>query len=254
LVLPILVMALDIIVQPIRFEILEEEGCSYVEYSYVGYIIYYAPGFIASLGSALLAPLTLRTFFRHRKEMNEFLSSNQGITSHKYKRLMAITLLDTIFNLPVLVIILVTSIVAGKNNPLNAPYVSWKNVHDGAGGLLPGSSLSSILKSPAFEWSTDGWTVFDVKWDEWLYVIHALIFFGVFGTTPEMRHYYRRALWFIPERFGLKERRPSDVQTMSDVAFNSNPGENAENGSRGHTPALFESAISTSVTHSDDAG
>lgn len=30
-------------------------GCTFVEYSYVGYIIYDAPGFIASLGCAVLA-------------------------------------------------------------------------------------------------------------------------------------------------------------------------------------------------------
>ncbi len=86
-----------------------------------------------------------------------------------------------------LIIILVTSIAAGKYSPLNSPYVSWKNVHDGAGGLLPGASLSTILQTTASSWSTNGWTVFDIKWDEWLYVLHAIIFFAVFGTTPEMR-------------------------------------------------------------------
>ncbi|KLO06012.1 STE3-domain-containing protein [Schizopora paradoxa] len=199
--LPVLVMALDIIIQPVRFEILQEEGCAYVEYSYVGYIIYYAPGFILSLISALLAPWTLRTFFRHRKEMGEYLSSNQDITTNKYKRLMAIALLDTIFNLPVLIIILVASIASGKNSPLNSPY------------------LSTILQTSASSWSTSGWTVFDVKWDEWLYVLHAVIFFSVFGTTPEVRHYYRLALWFVPERFGYKQHRASVEETVSDLVF-----------------------------------
>ncbi len=34
--------------------------------------------------------LTLRTFFRHRKEMNEYLSSCQEFSYNKYSRLMVI--------------------------------------------------------------------------------------------------------------------------------------------------------------------
>ncbi len=72
----------------------------------------------------------------------------------------------------------------GKGNPLNYPYISWKNVHDGAGGNAPGTTLSSILQTPAVEWSSTRWNVFNVKWDEWLYVLHAIMFFSLFGTTP----------------------------------------------------------------------
>jgi len=54
--LPILYMALSIIVQPFRFEIVEEEGCTAVTYSYVTYIIIYVPELAISLVSAFLAP------------------------------------------------------------------------------------------------------------------------------------------------------------------------------------------------------
>ncbi len=114
-----------------------------------------------------------------------------------------------------------------KGPPLNYPYVSWKNVHDGEAGNLPGLSLSSIVQMPASVWGTDRWEVFTVKWDEWIYVVHAIVFFGVFGTTPEMRQYYRTAFWFVPERCGYRRRRSqvSEERTVSDVAFNSNPGQ-----------------------------
>jgi len=195
----------------------------------VGYIIYYAPSAISSLGCVILAPLTLRTFLRHRKEMNEFLSSGRNITYSKYSRLMVVACLDTLFNLPVFFITTITSILEGKQSPLNNTYVSWKNVHDGAGGTAPGTSLSSILQAPASIWSTDPWSVFTVKWNEWLFVCHAIIFFGVFGTSPEMRQHYRTVFWFIPERLGYKRPRASEVETVSDVAFNSNPGQQAGN-------------------------
>ncbi len=73
--------------------------------------------------------------------MNEYLSSGQGAT-HKYFRLMIIACLDTLLNVPVLIIIIVKNILQGKDSALNYPYVSWKNVHDGAGGNFPGLSLS----------------------------------------------------------------------------------------------------------------
>jgi len=246
----------DIITQPVRFEILEESGCASTGYSYVGYIISYGPPLITSSGCAILAPFTLGTFLQHRKEMNEYLSSGQGVTHNKYIRLMVIACLDTLFNLPAIITLLVTSIVPGKDSSLNYPYISWKNVHDGAGGLVPGLSLNSILQTPASVWGTDGWGVFSVKWNEWFYVLHAVIFFGVFGTTPEMRQYYHVMLWFIPERLGYKRQRVSEGETVSDVEFNSNPGLLAgdrptANRRRGSL-SFLETMIDTSASHSEE--
>jgi len=53
--LPIIAMALFVIVQPFRFDIVEELGCVFTEYSYVVYIIYYGPSAIVSLGCVILA-------------------------------------------------------------------------------------------------------------------------------------------------------------------------------------------------------
>ena len=163
--------------------------------------------------------------------MNEFLSSGRGMTHNKYYRLIVIACLDTLLNLPVLIVTLATDIASGGENDLNYPYISWKNVHDGESGNAPGLSLSSIQQVPASVWSTDKWQVVLVKWDEWVYVLHALAFFCVFGTTPEMRSYYRAALWFIPERLGYKRKEVvSETETVSDLAFNSSPGQQAGSG------------------------
>jgi len=256
--LPFLNMALSIIIQPTRFDIIEELGCSPTAYSYMGYIIYYAPPFVFSLGCAILAPLTLRTFLRHRKEMNEFLSSGQDITHNKYNRLMVIACLDTFVNLPVLITMIVTEILRGKESLLNYPYINWKNVHDGAGGVLSGLSLGSIEQTPVSEWNTDAWFLFNVKWDEWLYVLHAVMFFAVFGTTPETRQYYRTAFWFIPQRLGYKGRRVSEVETVLDVEFNSNPGLHAGNhratNRRRGSLSFLETTVDTSASRSEAPG
>jgi len=247
-------MALYIIIQPARFDLVEEVGCEFTIYSFVGYIIYYGPLVMTSLGCVVLAPLTLRTFWRYRKEMDEFLSSSQDITHNKYNRLMIIACLDTLLNVPVTIILLATDIRRGKLSSLNYPYISWKNVHNGEGGIVPGASLSSILQIPASEWDTDKWVFFTVRWDEWVYVLHAIIFFSAFGTTPEMRKYYRSAFWFIPERCGYKRRQITEVATMSDVAFNSNPGQQEGNrptaNRRRGSLSFLETTIDTSASHS----
>lgn len=180
--------------------------------------------------------MTLRACSQFRKgppEDSIFKCSNQesevDIQSNKleFKRLLVIACLDTAFNLPVLILITVVSVVSGSNDSLNYPYISWKNVHDGAGGNYPGLSLSSIIQVPASEWGIDGWTIFNVKWNEWLYVAHAIMFFSVFGTTPQMRKHYSAVLWFIPERFGYKRRSEDDPRRPSHsiIAFSPNPAE-----------------------------
>jgi len=116
LVLPIIVMALFIVVLPFRLQILQEEGCTAPSYSYISYIIFYSPELMISIGCAILAPLTLTAFLLHRKEMNEYFTarSSEDITRNKYKRLMVVASLDTIFNLPVLMVVLITSALSGN--------------------------------------------------------------------------------------------------------------------------------------------
>ncbi len=166
--------------------------------------------------------------------MNEFLSRGQDITHNKYNRLVVITFFDTLLNLPILVVRLVLPAVQHPGSSLNYPYVSWKNVHDGAGGYFPGSSLSSILQIPTNEWGSLS-IISNVKWIEWSYVLYAAVLFSVFGTTPEMRQHYRSAIWFLPERCGYKRQRVFEVETVSDVAFNSNLGQQVGNRSPANT-------------------
>jgi len=239
--LPFLILSLWIIVQPFRFEIIEELGCYGSAYSYIGYILLFAPSLAMSLGSALLAPLTIRVFLRHRKEMDEFLSSGQDVTHNKYTRLTIIACLDTLVNLPVSVAILAFNIAEGKTDTYNFPYVSWGNVHNGSGGKFPGFTLSSVFQESADVWMASRFGSFAVKWTEWFYVFHGLVFFAAFGTTPEMCQYYRSAFWFLPERLGYERRRLLEEQSTSDISFNSNrtQGQTRPADNRRHSSLTF---------------
>ncbi|KLO06015.1 STE3-domain-containing protein [Schizopora paradoxa] len=236
---PLLLMGLVIIVQPIRFEIVEEVGCTQTGYSYVVYLIIYMPSILLNLPCVIVAPLTSLTFIRHRKEMDEFLSSGQGITRSKYNRLMIVACMNTIFNLPPTITIIAVNIALGNESSMNSPYISWKNVHEGVGGHRPGFSLSSIEKTPASEWSTNAAGLFSVKWNEWILVVLALAFFAIFGTTPEMCRSYRSAFWFIPKYLGYKRRQGLVVETISDVAYSST----ATRNNRRNSLSFLESTV-----------
>lgn len=178
----------------------------------------------------------MRAFLQHRKEMNKFLSSSRNITYNRYNRLMIITCLDTFLNLPLLIMNLAVTILEKKptntNSILNMAYITGENLHHGASGNVTGISISSIVQIPASAWTTSGLYVLDVKWAEWTSVLYAVVFFGVFGTTPEMRVLYRSAFWFIPMRFGYKRRHITDIETVSDMSFNSNLGPAQQEASR----------------------
>ncbi|KLO11429.1 STE3-domain-containing protein [Schizopora paradoxa] len=221
LVMPCMFMGLWVIIQPTRFVIQQEFGCHVVSYSYVIYFIAFAPQTVMSIASAVLAVLTLRVLFVHRREVNEHLSSNATITAFQYKRLMLITCLDTISNFPVMLGGLLQDALVGSSGAANQPYVSWTNVHDGEGGTLPGTSLSTIQQTPASVWSTDKWTVLYLKWNEWIYVVQAIIFFAVVGTTPELGCFVRKMLCLSPKRPSADSSVEGGRRTMSTVVFRS---------------------------------
>lgn len=123
---------------------------------------------------------------------------------YDYRRKYLITCIDILLNLPSALVVLASEVTSGKEGAYNTPYVSWHNVHHDLGGLDPGVSLSTIDQVPASEWSTNRFSVFGVKWNEWIYVAHALTFFAVFGTTPNMKEHYVCVLMYIPRKLGFR--------------------------------------------------
>jgi len=233
---PFVVMALYVVIQPVRFYIIEEVGCQNVEFSYLTYVIIYLPELSFALASACLAPWTLTAFLRLRRETKTSLqgsnrstsSGNSALSPGNFKRLLIMTLLDTIINLPILITSFAKCILAGKNNFANYPYKSWDYVHNGAGGVFPpGTSLGTIVQVPASEWSQDKWFFTNVKWIEWVYVLHAVIYFLVFGTMPKLRRLYVDAFWTIWRWLGCPSRAPRNQvrHVSSAIHFGRNTAE-----------------------------
>ncbi len=148
--------------------------------------------------------LTLRTFFRHRKEMNEYLSSHGDITRNKYHPthdycLPGHTLQSASHHHHI-----VTSILEGNESSLNYPYISWE-------------------KCPQWRRWTSSWIITQhhstnsgQRMDQWVESIRSEV--GRMDLCPPCRHFlqrlrydsrnattYRAAFWFIPERCGYKD-------------------------------------------------
>lgn len=167
---------------------------------------------------------TVRNFLKFRKEI-EILSKSEVYSenAYSYKRMALMTFIDTIFNLPVLFFVTIKSATGGTSNAINLPYISWDNVHNGDGGKLPGASLSTIIQVPASAWSRSPSQVLANKWNMWVYVGHALVFFGVFGTTPKMREWYTEIVLYIPRKLGYARKTAEDPRDTLVVRFAPNP-------------------------------
>lgn len=174
----------------------------------------------------LASVITLRTFLRFRKEVSENLTKSHPSLemTQGYKRLALITSINTVFNLlGAEIIITIMAATTGQSTGANKPYISWDNVHDGAAGEIPGATLGTILQEPASEWSAFPTQVFVIKWNVWLYVAHALVFFTVFGTTPAMKEWYAQVFYYIPRKLGCARSPLKDTHERSTINFAPNP-------------------------------
>ncbi|KAJ3719605.1 pheromone receptor [Lentinula guzmanii] len=189
--LPVLVLILHIIVQPHRFAIFEEYGCSPATYNTLpAYFLYYMwPVLIGSI-SFVYSSLTLRSFYIRRLQFNQIFSSNSAINPSRYIRLMALALIDIMCTIPIGIYIIYVDL---KGVPL-APWISWDDTH---------FDFGRVVLIPAVIWKSDPSSVDALQINRWLPVICAFIFFALFGFAEEARKHYRRVFWFFANRFGF---------------------------------------------------
>ncbi len=213
---------------------MEEFGCASISTSYVTFIIFYLPQAVFSLITAILSlkfltsakcvwiktcfpALTLHRFRRHRAEMNEMLSSHSDVTPNNYIRMMMITFTMLLFHIPILILIIIlpSVLIADQKSALESLHTSWAPGHN--------ASLSVIHLVSSQELDGMGsWTIFSLKWSEWIFVLDAILFFSIFGTTSQAMRRYRAATSYILEKIGLKKKEHPSM-AASDIMFSSNP-------------------------------
>lgn len=135
--------------------------------------------------------------------MNEFLSSSGSMSHNTYLRILALGCLDVFVTLPIGVLGLAVDI---KENRI-VFYQGWTTIH----------SFWEPQQVTKEMWTVTPFGTFDVKWNEWISVFFALVFFVLFGLTSEAREKYRRVLRFVLRPVGLKYAATDTV--LSDVVF-----------------------------------
>ncbi|KAI0741752.1 GPCR fungal pheromone mating factor [Daedaleopsis nitida] len=196
---PVLSICLFWFYQSNRFEIVEGVGCV-EEYpnTVVAFVLYMAWPIPIGLVTMVYCVLTLRAFFRQRREFDELIRShtdvNRGLTSSRYFRLMALAALNAIFSVPVGVYTIVLNIRGG-------PLYEWR----GLGDLH--SDFGRVDVWTLAEWREDPGTITVINYRLWSPIAGALVFFAFFGMAEEARSHYRCALSSIASLLGIRIRK-----------------------------------------------
>ncbi|KAF8239230.1 STE3-like pheromone receptor [Tricholoma matsutake] len=175
---PVLAMILHVIVQPHRFDILEDVGCYAVIYNTLpAYFLYFSWPVVLGLVSFVYSGLTLRSFWIRRVQFNQLLSSNSSMNISRYLRLILLALIDIVLTIP----LSIYSIYIANKGVGMAPWISWQDTHFNFGrvGLVP-----------ALIWRGDRSFETSVELTRWLPVFCAFIFFALFGFAAEAQKHY----------------------------------------------------------------
>lgn len=149
----------------------------------------------------------LWVFVHQRREMNEFLDSGASVNRANYYRILALGCLDILITLPIQSIDIVTNFL-GTNAVF---YPGWNSVHsDWSPIFIPAHGPGG--------WAETFWRNFLIRWDEWIRVLLASIFFLLFGFTKEARKVYMTVFWSIISIFGFKQ--PA-MEEASNIVFGS---------------------------------
>ncbi|THH04132.1 hypothetical protein EW145_g5746 [Phellinidium pouzarii] len=188
--LPVFVMILYYFVQGHRFDIFEQLGCFPVTIntppSYV--LVWGWPLFLGTI-SMVYCVLTVSSFLKRRREMNQFLNSNTQLTISRYFRLMALSMMDTALTVPLAIFAIWLNAVESVVSP-------WRGLADAH------FDFSRVEQIPAVEWQLSHFTVLSFYLDRWFIIFCALVFFAFFGFAEESRKNYTKAYWKIARRFG----------------------------------------------------
>jgi len=190
--IPVLVMALQYVVQGHRFDIFEDVGCRPFTYNTPpAYPLVIFPPLVIGLISGVYSALTIRAFCIRRVEIKAVISTNNMITFSRYFRLMALAAVDLLLTIPFSTF----TIYANLKFSEVAPWISWDDTHSG---------FSRIDQIPSHLWRNHPVGQIAMEFSRWTVVFCGLIFFAFFGFAGEAIKNYRKAYSCLTSRLGSK--------------------------------------------------
>ncbi|KAL0570227.1 a-factor receptor [Marasmius crinis-equi] len=195
--IPILVCVLHFIVQPYRFDILEDVGCYPATYNtLLAYVLHYMWPIAMGLISFIYGCLALRLYHIRRAEISRLMVGDKqdhaSLTVSRYFRLIILALVHVICTIPTGVFAIYTG--ASQMDPYgSAPRRDWKKVR-------------TILGD---EWRGDRIWHGMVEINRWMPVFCGVVFFLLFGFALEARRSYVTAWRWLVNKWKRNDGLPS---------------------------------------------
>ncbi|OJT14439.1 Pheromone B alpha 3 receptor [Trametes pubescens] len=188
--IPVLSIVLYWFYQGHRFDILEGVGCV-EEYpnSFLAYLLFITWPIVIGLVSGTYCILTLRAFFRRRRDFSALIASNSNLTFNRYFRLMGLAAIEVLCTVP----LATYNLVVDATQPIY-PYRGLADLHFG---------FSRVNQKSAVSWRASPAVVSAMDFKRWNVIACALVFFCFFGLAEEARKHYRLALTSVAKRVGI---------------------------------------------------
>ncbi|KAL1753933.1 mating pheromone receptor Bbr2 [Schizophyllum commune] len=189
--IPVVIMILHVVVQPHRYDILEDVGCYAALYNTLpAYFLVLMWPLVLGTISFVFSALCLRAFYIRRLQFAQILAHNTSLNTSRYMRLMSLAILDMSCTIPLCAV----SIYLGNYGVQLAPWISWDDTH---------YNFGRVGQIPALVWRTDRMYEISVEMTRWLPVACGFLFFGLFGFADEAMRHYKQVLAVVEKKVGL---------------------------------------------------
>ncbi|VDB95786.1 unnamed protein product [Peniophora sp. CBMAI 1063] len=200
--IPLLVAGpLYYVVQALRFEVDEGFGCGDgSDGSILTILLLNSWTVLPPLVSiTMYYPHVVRIFYRHNREINQFLRSNDSVTRNNYFRILALASIDILLTLPMGIVTIVLSVKDFASSPEGVTYAEL------------------VLFGP--------FTVAQIYFASWTSPVLAFAIFGLFGVTSEACALYWRVIYTVGGWFGWRPipRTRRARSPLGDIEFGERP-------------------------------
>ncbi|VDB95773.1 unnamed protein product [Peniophora sp. CBMAI 1063] len=224
LAIPLLVAGpLYYVVQGARFKVSDGFGCTNVpDNSILSILLLYSWSVVPPLVSiTMYYPHVVRIFYRHNREMNQFLQSNNSVSRTNYFRILALASIDILLTLPIGVAIIVLNVKDQLSSFDRFPfYYGW--TYDHTDWQPVSFSFADIVSEGPFN-------VAALYFTYWTSPALAFVIFGLFGITSEARASYWRIICTVGSWCGWKPtlRTRRSRSPLGDIEFGERPAQNS---------------------------
>ncbi|KAJ1301902.1 hypothetical protein OPQ81_000742 [Rhizoctonia solani] len=196
IVCPIIAMGLHYIVQPTKYNIIENIGCwPTTQSTLLSVPMVYAWPILISCVSFIYCALSIRGFLKARRQFNQVLSnSGSGINMSRYFRLMALAGEEMLFSIPFSVFLLRQNLSYSRQ----WPWISWADTHVEFGVKIYPYPWILITANP------DSFKAVMVSL--WVVPLGGFCFFIWFGLGGEAFAAYKAIFYKIVAPLGIKPK------------------------------------------------